>query len=112
MKKQTKLIRIQTERSQFREHSTPLFLTSSFCFEDAQMGKDLFDNTLEGNIYSRFSNPTVQEFVDKVCMLEDCEDGIATATGMAAVFAGFGANLANGDHLISSKYVVCSSQSS
>jgi O-succinylhomoserine sulfhydrylase len=103
MKKQTKLIKIQTERSQFREHSTPLYLTSSFCFEDAQMGKDLFDNTLEGNIYSRFSNPTVQEFVDKVCMLEDCEDGIATATGMAAVFAGFASILETGDHIISSK---------
>jgi O-succinylhomoserine sulfhydrylase len=103
MKKQTKLIRIQTEKTQFREHSTPLYLTSSFCFEDAQMGKDLFDNTLEGNIYSRFSNPTVQEFVDKVCMLEDSEDGIATATGMAAVFAGFAAHLSAGDHILSSK---------
>lgn len=103
MKKQTKLIRIQTEKSGFREHSTPLYLTSSFCFEDAEMGKDLFDNTLEGNIYSRFSNPTVQEFVDKVCMLEDCEDGIATATGMAAVFAAFGGLLQSGDHIVSSK---------
>jgi O-succinylhomoserine sulfhydrylase len=103
MKKQTKLIRIQTEKTQFREHSTPLYLTSSFCFEDAQMGKDLFDNTLEGNIYSRFSNPTVQEFVDKVCMLEDVDDGIATATGMAAVFSGFAATLVSGDHLVSSK---------
>ncbi|MBK9936035.1 MAG: aminotransferase class I/II-fold pyridoxal phosphate-dependent enzyme [Cytophagaceae bacterium] len=103
MKKQTKLIRTQTQKSQFREHSTPLYLTSSFCFEDAQMGKDLFDNTLEGNIYSRFSNPTVQEFVDKVCMLEEAEDGIATATGMAAVFAGFGALLSSGDHIVSSK---------
>jgi O-succinylhomoserine sulfhydrylase len=103
MKKQTKLIRIQTEKSQFREHSTPLYLTSSFCFDDAQMGKDLFDNTLEGNIYSRFSNPTVQEFVDKVCMLEDAEEGIATATGMAAVYAGFASVLASGDHIVSSK---------
>ena len=103
MKKQTKLIRIQTEKSQFREHSTPLYMTSSFCFEDAQMGKDLFDNTLEGNIYSRFSNPTVQEFVDKVCMLEELDEGIATATGMAAVFAGFAAHLVAGDHLVSSK---------
>lgn len=103
MKKQTKLIRIQTEKSQHREHSSPLYLTSSFCFEDAQMGKELFDNTLEGNIYSRFSNPTVQEFVDKVCMLEEVEEGIATATGMAAVFAGFAATLVSGDHIVSSK---------
>ncbi len=103
MRKQTRLIRIQSEKTQFREHSTPLYLTSSFCFEDAEMGKGLFDNTLEGNIYSRFSNPTVQEFVDKVCMLEDCEDGVATATGMAAVFAAFGALLQSGDHIVSSK---------
>jgi O-succinylhomoserine sulfhydrylase len=103
MKKQTKLIRIQTEKTQFREHSTPLYMTSSFCFEDAQMGKDLFDNSLEGNIYSRFSNPTVQEFVDKVCMLEEMEDGIATSTGMAAVYAGFAAHLQSGDHIVSSK---------
>jgi O-succinylhomoserine sulfhydrylase len=103
MKKQTKLIRIQTEKSQFREHSTPLYMTSSFCFDDAEMGKALFDQTMEGNIYSRFSNPTVQEFVDKVCMLEDLEDGIATATGMAAVFASFAAHLSSGDHVVSSK---------
>jgi O-succinylhomoserine sulfhydrylase len=103
MEKQTKAIRIQTKRSQYREHSTPLFLTSSFCFEDAEQGKALFDETLEGNIYTRFSNPSVQEFVDKVCMLENCEEGIATATGMAAVFAGFAAHLKSGDHVVASR---------
>ncbi|WP_337044846.1 trans-sulfuration enzyme family protein [Emticicia sp. 17c] len=103
MKKQTQSIRIQTKRSQYREHSTPLFLTSSFCFEDAEQGKALFDETLEGNIYSRFSNPSVQEFIDKVCMLENCEEGLATATGMAAVFAGFAAHLKSGDHVVSSR---------
>ncbi len=109
MKKQTKIIKIQSERTHNRENSTPLYLTSSFCYEDAQQGKDLFDNTIEGNIYSRFSNPTVQEFVDKVCVLEDLEDGIATATGMAAVFASFAAHLASGDHLVSSKALFGSS---
>lgn len=103
MKKQTKAIRIQTERSQYREHSTPLFLTSSFVFDDAAQGKALFDETIDGNIYSRFSNPNVTEFVEKVCMLENCEDGIATATGMAAVFAGFAAHLQSGDHVVSSR---------
>lgn len=103
MKKQTKAIRIQTKRSQYREHSTPLFLTSSFCFEDAAQGKAIFDESLEGNIYTRFSNPSVQEFVDKVCMLENCEEGIATATGMAAVFAGFAAHLKSGDHVVASR---------
>ncbi len=103
MKKQTKAIRIQSKRSQYREHSTPLFLTSSFCFEDAAQGKAIFDETIEGNIYSRFSNPNISEFVEKVCMLEGLEDGIATATGMAAIFASFAAHLQNGDHILSSR---------
>ena len=103
MKKQTKSIRIQTKRSQYREHSTPLYLTSSFCFDDAEQGKAIFDESLEGNIYTRFSNPSVQEFVDKVCMLENCEEGIATSTGMAVVFAGFAAHLKSGDHVVSSR---------
>ena len=109
MKKQTKVIKIQSERTHNRENSTPLYLTSSFCYEDAAQGKDLFDGTLEGNIYSRFSNPTVREFVDKICVLEELEDGVATGTGMAAVFACFGAHLSAGDHLVSSKALFGSS---
>lgn len=100
MKKQTKAIRTQTGKTKYREHSTPLFLTSSFTFESAEQGKALFEETEDGNIYSRFSNPSVQEFVDKVCILEDCEDGVATATGMAAVFASMAALLKNGDHIL------------
>lgn len=100
MNRQTKAIRTQTPKTQYREHSTPLFLTSSFAFESAEQGKALFDETEEGNIYSRFSNPSVQEFVDKVCMLENAEDGLATATGMAAVFASMAGLLRSGDHII------------
>ena len=100
MKKQTKAIRTQTSKTKYREHSTPLFLTSSFTFESAEQGKALFEETEEGNIYSRFSNPSVQEFVDKVCMLEGLEDGVATATGMAAVFASMAALLKSGDHIL------------
>jgi O-succinylhomoserine sulfhydrylase len=100
MKKQTKAIRIQTAKSQNREHSVPLYLTSSFAFESAEQGKALFDETEEGNIYSRFSNPNVTEFVQKVCMLENAEDGIATGTGMAAVFASMAGLLKSGDHLV------------
>ncbi|GAB3166032.1 trans-sulfuration enzyme family protein [Telluribacter humicola] len=103
MKKQTKAIRIQSKKSQNREHSTPLYLTSSFTFESAEQGKAIFDETEQGNLYSRFSNPSVQEFVDKVCMLEDCEDGVATATGMAAVFASMAALLQSGDHILASR---------
>lgn len=100
MQKQTKAIRIQAEKSGNREHSVPLYLTSSFAFESAEQGKALFDETEEGNIYSRFSNPNVTEFVDKVCMLENAEEGIATGTGMAAVFASMAALLKSGDHLV------------
>ena len=100
MKKQTKAIRIQTKKSSNREHSVPLYLTSSFTFESAEQGKALFEETEEGNIYSRFSNPNVTEFVEKVCMLENAEDGIATGTGMAAVFASMAALLKSGDHLV------------
>ncbi len=100
MHKQTKAVRIQTDKTQYREHSTPLFLTSSFAFEDAEQGKALFDETEAGNIYSRFSNPNVTEFVEKVCMLENAEDGIATATGMAAVFASMAAHLRAGDRIV------------
>lgn len=100
MKKQTRAIRTQTGKTQYREHSTPLFLTSSFTFEDAEQGKALFEETEEGNIYSRFSNPNVTEFVEKVCMMEGAEDGVATATGMAAVFASMAALLRSGDHIV------------
>ncbi len=100
MKKTTRAIRTQTPQTRYREHSTPLFLTSSFTFEDAEQGKALFEETEEGNIYSRFSNPNVTEFVDKVCMLEGAEDGIATGTGMAAVFASMAGLLRSGDHLV------------
>lgn len=100
MKKQTKAIRTQTAQTQYREHSTPLFLTSSFTFESAEQGKELFEESIEGNIYSRFSNPNVTEFVDKVCMLEGAEEGIATATGMAAVFASMAGLLKSGDHIV------------
>jgi O-succinylhomoserine sulfhydrylase len=100
MHKQTKAVRIQTDKTQYREHSTPLFLTSSFAFEDAEQGKALFDETETGNIYSRFSNPNITEFVDKVCMLENAEAGIATATGMAAVFASMAAHLRSGDRIV------------
>ncbi len=100
MHKQTKAIRTQTRQTQYREHSTPLFLTSSFTFDNAEQGKELFEETQDGNIYSRFSNPNVTEFVDKVCMLEGAEEGIATATGMAAVFASMAGLLQAGDRIV------------
>ena len=100
MKKQTKAIRIQTKRSQYREHSTPLYLTSSFCFDDAEDMRAAFADESNDNIYSRFSNPGVQEFTDKMVALEGAEAGYATASGMSAVFASFMTFLKKGDHLL------------
>lgn len=101
MKKQTQAIRIQTERTQEMEHSTPLFLTSSFCFDNAEEMRAAFADESDDNIYSRFSNPSVQEFVDKLVALEGAEAGYATASGMSAVFGSFMALLKQGDRLLS-----------
>lgn len=96
----TKAIRIQTERGKQMEHSTPLFLTSSFCFDSAEDMRAAFAEETDDNIYSRFSNPSVNEFIEKMCALEGAEAGFATSTGMSAVFASFMAFLKQGDHLI------------
>jgi O-succinylhomoserine sulfhydrylase len=98
---QTNAIRIQTERTNEMEHSTPMFLTSSFCFDNAEEMRAAFADESDDNIYSRFSNPGVQEFVDKMCALEGAEAGYATASGMSAVSGSFLALLKQGDHLLS-----------
>src|SRR6202049_5114486 len=95
----TKAIRIQAERTNEMEHSSPLFLTSSFCFDNAEDMRAAFADETDDNIYSRFSNPNVKEFVDRVCVLEGAEAGYATASGMSAVFASFMALMKQGDHL-------------
>ena len=97
----TKAIRIQTERTNEMEHSTPLFLTSSFCFDNAEEMRAAFADETDDNIYSRFSNPSVKEFTDKMVALEGAEAGYATASGMSAVFGSFMALLKKGDHLLS-----------
>ncbi len=102
---ETKVIRSHPNRSEFREHSTPLYLTSSFTFETAEQGRALFADEVEGNIYSRFSNPNTTEFIERMCLLEGAEDGFAFATGMSAVFSGFGAWLQAGDHILASRSV-------
>ncbi|PZF72472.1 trans-sulfuration enzyme family protein [Taibaiella soli] len=96
----TKAIRIQTERTNEMEHATPMFLTSSFCFDNAEDMRAAFADETDDNIYSRFSNPNVQEFTDKICALEGAEAAFATASGMSAVFASFMALLKQGDHLL------------
>ena len=106
MHPETNAIRIQTERTAEKEHSTPLFLTSSFIYDSAEdMGAAFADDKLDVNIYSRFSNPTTDEFIAKIASLEAAEDGIATATGMAAVFSTFMTFLSKGDHIVSASAV-------
>ncbi len=103
---ETKAIRLQTEQTDQKEHATPLFLTSSFTYDSAEeMGAAFADDTLDINIYSSFSNPTVDEFINKVAALEGAEDGVATGTGMAAIFSTFMTFLNQGDHIISASAV-------
>jgi O-succinylhomoserine sulfhydrylase len=101
----TKAIRTQTSRTGEMEHSTPMFLTSSFCFDNADDMRAAFADETDDNIYSRFSNPGVQEFTDKMCALEGAEAGYATASGMSAIFASFMALLKSGDHLLVCKSI-------
>lgn len=101
MKKETLAIRNQIDRTQYLEHSAPLFLTSSFVFEDAEDMRASFAEEKERNIYSRFSNPNVSEFVEKISLLENAEDGVAFATGMAAVYHTLVTFLNSGDHIVS-----------
>ena len=96
----TQAIRIQTPKSPQQEHSTPLYLTSSFIFDEAEAMRAAFADETEDNIYSRFSNPNVDEFIAKMCALEGAEDGFATSTGMSAIFSSMFALLKQGDHLI------------
>ncbi|MDC3259819.1 aminotransferase class I/II-fold pyridoxal phosphate-dependent enzyme [Flavobacteriaceae bacterium] len=100
---ETNAIRNQMERSQNLEHSTPLHLTSSFVFEDAEDMRASFAEEKERNIYSRFTNPNTTEFVEKVAQMEGAEAGVAFATGMGAVFATFATFLNAGDHIVSAR---------
>ncbi|MDH6252093.1 O-succinylhomoserine sulfhydrylase [Chryseobacterium sp. H1D6B] len=102
---ETFAIRTQTERSQFDEHSTPLYLTSSFIFQDAEDMRSSFAEEKSKNLYSRFSNPNVTEFTDKIVKMEGAEAGYAFATGMAAIYSTFAALLSSGDHIVSCQSV-------
>ncbi|EDP72562.1 cystathionine beta-lyase/cystathionine gamma-synthase [Flavobacteriales bacterium ALC-1] len=107
---ETEAIRTQIERSQFLEHSNPLYLTSSYVFEDAEDMRASFADEKERNIYSRYSNPNTSEFVEKVCKMEGAERGYAFASGMSAVFSTFAALLDSDDHIISSQSIFGSTQ--
>ena len=100
---ETLAIRTQTPVSAEREHSVPLYLTSSFRFDDAEHARALFTEEIAGNIYSRYANPNTDEFIRKLCLLEGAEDGIATASGMSAVFTAIAARVSAGDHVLASR---------
>lgn len=102
---ETDAIRTQTPRSLHQEHSVPLYLTSSFVFEDAEDMRASFSEEKQRNIYSRFTNPNTSEFVEKMCLLECAEAGHAFATGMSAVFSTFAGLLSSGDHIVSCRSV-------
>ncbi|WP_224483911.1 trans-sulfuration enzyme family protein [Robertkochia aurantiaca] len=108
---ETLAIRTQIDRSENLEHSVPLYLTSSFVFEDAEDMRASFAEEKERNLYSRFTNPNTSEFVQKICQMEGAESGYAFATGMGAVFSTFAALLNSGDHIVSCRSVFGSTHS-
>lgn len=105
MKFETLAIRLQNQATQEREHSTALFPTSSFVFDDAEQMRATFADEQSGNIYSRFTNPNIRELEVKMAELEATDDAVATASGMAAIFYSFIGLLQSGDHILSSRSV-------
>ncbi|MFD2037273.1 trans-sulfuration enzyme family protein [Belliella marina] len=100
---ETDAIRIGSSKSNQREHSAPLYLTSSFTFDSAEEARAMFAEEIQGNIYSRYANPNSSELLEKVCAAEGTEDGIATASGMAAMFGSIASLLQQGDHILASR---------
>jgi O-succinylhomoserine sulfhydrylase len=105
------MIRTRIKQTEEMEHSSPIFLTSSFCFDNAEEMRAAFADENDDNIYSRFSNPSVQEFTDRMCVLEEMEAGFASASGMSAIFASFLTFLKQGDHLLSCRAIFGSTHS-
>ena len=102
---ETNSVRAGSIRSDQGEHSEALYLTSSFVFKDAKEAADRFGNLDEGNIYSRFTNPSVKMFEDRLSILEGAEQCVATSTGMSAILACIMSLCKTGDHIVVSKSV-------
>ena len=100
---ETDAIRINSSKSNQREHSSPIYLTSSFTFDSAEEARQMFAEEIEGNIYSRYANPNSSDLIQKVCTAEGTEAGIATASGMAAMFGSIASLLQQGDHILASR---------
>lgn len=101
----TNAIRGGYEPTHENEHSEALFLTSSYVFESAEMAAKSFSNEIEGNVYSRYTNPTVRSFEQRLALMEEAEQAVATSSGMAASLAVIMALLETGDHIICSRDV-------
>ena len=98
----TKSVREGHQSSNEQEHSAAIFLTSSYCFDSAEQAAERFE-TNQGNVYSRFTNPTVTSFQDKLAALEGAEKCQATASGMSAIFATIMTILKPGEHMVASR---------
>ena len=107
---ETAAVRIQTERGQ-REHSAPVYMTSSFVFEDAEQARAYFADDITGNVYSRFTNPNNREFEEKIARMEGADDAVSFSSGMAAVFNSLIAHLSAGDHILSCRALFGSTHS-
>jgi O-succinylhomoserine sulfhydrylase len=101
----TRAVRAGIHRSQFNEHSEALYLTSSFVFESAAQAAARFANKEPGNVYSRFTNPTVTAFQERLASLEGGEACVATSSGMSAILATCMGLLRAGDHIVSSSSI-------
>ncbi|MEO0443680.1 MAG: O-succinylhomoserine sulfhydrylase [Pseudomonadota bacterium] len=102
---ETLAVRAGVARSHEGEHCEPIFTTSSYVFESAQQAADRFSGDDEGNVYSRYTNPTVRTFQDRIAAMEGGESAIATASGMSAILSTFMALLGAGDHVVCSRSV-------
>src|SRR5258706_2952543 len=98
-------VRAGQVRSQFQEHAEALYLTSSFIFESASQAATRFAGSEEGMVYSRYTNPTVAMFQDRLAALEGAESSVATSSGMAAILATALVHLKAGDHVVCSNAV-------
>ena len=103
VKFETRAVRTQAGSSDKKEHSVPIYATSSFVFDNAEEARALFAEEKQGHIYTRYTNPSNDEFIMKLCSLEDIDDGIAAASGMAAIFLSIAGHLSAGDHLLASR---------
>ena len=101
----TLAVRAGQRRTAEGEHSEPIFTTSSYVFASAQEAADRFSGAQAGNVYSRYTNPTVRTFEERIAALEGAEMGVATASGMAAILSTFVALLKAGDHIVCSRSV-------